>query len=79
MVSHMKTTLVIDDTVIARLRLEAAKRGTTISALVEAALRGFLEEKPQKRHARRRPKWHSGGALVDIADRDALYKAMEGR
>jgi hypothetical protein len=25
------------------------------------------------------PVFHSGGVLVDIADRDALYQAMEGR
>jgi hypothetical protein len=25
------------------------------------------------------PTLHSGGTLVDIADRDALYQAMEGR
>lgn len=25
------------------------------------------------------PKFNSGGPLVDIADRDALYQAMEGR
>jgi len=25
------------------------------------------------------PSFKSGGALVDIADREALYRAMEGR
>lgn len=25
------------------------------------------------------PSFQSGGALVDVADRDALYDAMEGR
>ena len=25
------------------------------------------------------PSFHSGGALVDIAGRDPLYRAMEGR
>jgi hypothetical protein len=25
------------------------------------------------------PTFHGGGTLVDIADRDALYHAMEGR
>jgi len=38
----MKTTLNIDDTVMQRLREEAARRGTTMSALVEAALRSVL-------------------------------------
>ena len=38
----MKTTLNIDDTVRQRLREEAARRGTTMSAFVEAALRSVL-------------------------------------
>ena len=38
----MKTTLNIDDTVMQRLREEAARRGTTMSAFVEAALRSVL-------------------------------------
>jgi hypothetical protein len=25
------------------------------------------------------PSFHSGGALVDVADRDALYRAMDER
>lgn len=39
----MKTTLVIDDKLLDRLREEAARRGTTLSALVESALRMFLD------------------------------------
>ena len=35
MVSHMKTTLTIDDTVMQRLREEAVRRETAMSALVE--------------------------------------------
>jgi hypothetical protein len=80
MVCHMKTTLVIDDTVIGRLREEAVRTGRTLSDLVEAALRLMLER--PERHApslKPLPSWDSGGALVDVADRDALYQAMEGR
>ena len=36
--AHMKTTLNIDDSVMQRLREAAARRGTTMSALVEAGL-----------------------------------------
>lgn len=75
----MKTTLVIEDKVLARLRQEAARRGCTISELVEAALRQFLERKPAVRALPPLPEFDSGGALVDIADREALYQAMEGR
>ncbi|MCU0230550.1 MAG: ribbon-helix-helix protein, CopG family [Acidobacteria bacterium] len=76
----MKTTLVIDDGVMKRLRQEAARKGTTISALVEAALRLFLENRSRAApEAPALPSFDGGGAFVDIADRDALYRAMEGR
>lgn len=42
MVIGMKTTLNIDNTVMKRLREEAARRQTTMSALVEAGLRHVL-------------------------------------
>lgn len=80
MVFHMKTTLVIDDRVMARLREEAARQGKTMSELVEAALRLMLEPRKKPRPSLPPlPSHRLGGALVDIADRDALYQAMEGR
>jgi Ribbon-helix-helix protein, copG family len=79
MVYRMKTTLNIDDTIMAELKHEAARQGRTMSELVETALRLLL--RPQGKRARlpALPKFRSGGALVDIADREALYQAMEGR
>ncbi len=79
MVTHMKTTLVIDDTVMARLRRESARTGKTMSELVETALRRLLQAKPHPADLPPLPSFASGGALVDIADREALYHAMEGR
>lgn len=79
MVFHMKTTLTIDDNVMARLRRESARTGRTMSELVETALRLLLQSKPASPDLRPMPTFRSGGALVDIADRDALYQAMEGR
>ena len=38
MVFRMKTTLNIDDTVMAQLKREAARQGRTMSELVETAL-----------------------------------------
>ena len=69
MVSHMKTTLNIDD----------ARTGRTMSELVETALRQLLQARPKADVAADLPVFESGGALVDIADREALYRAMEGR
>jgi hypothetical protein len=79
MVFHMKTTLVIDDTVLQRLRTEAARQNRTISELVEAALRLLLDRRPKPEEVPPLPWFQSGGALVDVSDRDALYQAMEGR
>jgi hypothetical protein len=79
MVFHMKTTLNIDDTVMAALRQEAARRKCTMSELVETALRLLLQSRPDPRKLPPLPSFKSGGHLVDIADREALYRAMEGR
>ena len=77
----MKTTLNIDDTVMQRLREEAARRGTTMSALVEAGLRRVLAGNTQIEDRRKSPPplptWKSGGLRVDIADREVLYRMMD--
>jgi hypothetical protein len=79
MVSHMKTTLNVDDTVMAQLKREAVRQGRTMSELVETALRSLFRAQKKTADLPPLPVFHSGGALVDIADRDALYQAMEGR
>jgi hypothetical protein len=43
MASHMKTTLNIHPAVMAQLRREAARRGCTMSELVESALQLLLQ------------------------------------
>ena len=72
----LKTTLNIDDSVMQRLREEAARRGITMSALVEAAIRRALPA-PRTASEQRKalpplPTWRSGGFRVDIANRDAF-------
>jgi len=79
MVSHMKTTLQIDDEVMARLRREAARTGRTMSELVESALRLMLGRKRDRPALPPLPSFDSGGALVDVSDREALLDAMERR
>jgi len=79
MVSHIKTTLNIDDTVVAQLKREAARRGRTMSELVETALRMLSRSSRKREEPPPLPTFRSGGTLVDVADRDALYHAMEGR
>jgi len=81
MVFHMKTTLNIADEVMRRLREEAARRGTTMSALVEAGLRRVLAEpEPSSRRETALPPlptWNSGGFRVDIANREELYRILD--
>jgi hypothetical protein len=79
MVCHMKTTLNIDDTVMAELKREATRQGRTMSDLVETALRLLLRAQKKRTKMKPLPTFNSGGYLVDIADRNALYDAMEER
>ncbi len=75
----MKTTLTIDDGVMAALKRESVRQGRTMSELVETALRQLFRAQRTPRELRQLPSFSSGGALVDVADRDALYGAMEQR
>ena len=77
----MKTTLNIDDTVMQRLREEAARRETAMSALLEAGVRHvFARRAPiddQPHTLPPLPKWRSGGFRIDISERDDLYRLMD--
>ncbi len=77
MASHMKTTLNIDEQVMRDLKVEAARRGTTMSELVEAALRRLLEPEPYERDLPPLPTFDGGGELVDVSDRNALYRVFD--
>lgn len=79
MVIWMKTTLNIDNSVMTLLKQEAARRGCTMSELMESAIRVLLTAKEQALPIPPLPSFKSGGAFVEIADRDTLYQAMEGR
>ena len=79
MVFHMKTTLNIDDKVMEQLKREAAKQRRTMSELVESALRLLFQNTKNQKALSPLPSFKGGGYLVDIADREALYQAMEGR
>ncbi len=79
MLIHMRTTLVIDDHLMRQLKAEAAREGRTMSDLVETSLRAMLGRRPPKQKLPPLPTFNSGGARVDVADRDALYQLMEGR
>jgi hypothetical protein len=61
MVSHMKTTLMIPDPLMRRLKREAARQRTTVSALVERAFRLLLEEAEPAGPLLPLPCFHGGG------------------
>jgi len=72
----MKTTLILPDHLVRALKHRAAEQGTTLSAVVAEALRRGLAEPPVV-DLPPLPSHHMGQPLVDVADRDALYRAME--
>jgi Arc/MetJ family transcription regulator len=75
----MKTTLNIDDTVMAELKREAARQGRTMSEMVETALRLLLRSPRKRPSLPELPTFDGGEPFIDIADRNALYDAMDGR
>lgn len=77
MVCHMKTTLNISDVTMGQLKRAAAKQGRTMSELVEAALRAMLRPRTRTETLPPLPEFSTGGARVNVANRDALYEVME--
>lgn len=73
----MKTTLSIDDAVVAELKREAARQGRTVSELVETALRLWLRSAQKRPPLTDLPKFEGGEPLIDIANRGALYDVID--
>lgn len=78
MLFPMKTTLIIPDHLVRELKRRAARRGQTLSAVVAEVLRQGLEAPPADEELRPLPTYRMGRPKVDVADRDALYRAMDG-
>lgn len=74
----MTTTVPIDDKVMRRLREEAVRRGSTPEKLVEEALRRMLEDRREDSTVAELPTFRGGKPFVDVSDREALFRAMEG-
>jgi hypothetical protein len=78
----MRTTLDLDETLIRRAKRRAADEGTTLTAVLEAALRQYLAPaRPSSRAYRLKLLTKKGRPIpgVNLADRDSLYERMEGR
>lgn len=84
MLRHMRTTVRLDDALLDRARQEAARRGVTLTSLIEQGLQLVLR-RPLKRSERRRvqlPECRAGGGVlpgIDLDDSDALFDRLEGR
>ncbi len=78
----MRTTITIDDHLLAAARRRAAETHQTLSKVVEDAVRAALMP-PAQEEKSFRLQWPTadGAPLpgVDVADRNDLYERMEGR
>jgi hypothetical protein len=78
----MRTTLDIDDALLREAKQRAAEEGTTLTKLIEQALRARLQ--PRRRQGKRfrlELLTKTGQAVPGINwdDRDSIYERMEGR
>jgi hypothetical protein len=78
----MRTTIRINDRLLAEAKKMAAERGTTLTAVIEDALReAHSRRNPQARRRRFRLPTSGRGGLqpnVDLNDSAALLDLMEG-
>jgi hypothetical protein len=80
MLSCMRTTLDINDRLLAEAKSVAAQRGLSLKALVEEALRERLHARVEGRHASIPLPTFSGDGLqagVDLTDSAALLETMD--
>jgi len=78
MVSHMKTTLNIDDKIMKRLKEESARQGRTMSELLESALRlMFRSPRSAAKTLPPLPTFKGGISRVNVANREALEDFLE--
>lgn len=74
----MRTTLNLADGLAEQAKQRAADEGRTLTSLIEEGLRLVLElERPQRSVELPAHGDGSGQVLVDIADRDAVWEALD--
>ena len=78
----MRTTVRLDDRLLAAAKAHAARSGRTLTALFDDAIRSFLtlESRPKRRARTRLPTFGAGGTRpgVDLDKTAGLLDAMEG-
>lgn len=78
MIFHMKTTLNIPDSLMKELKKRAAETGQNLSETLADVLQKGLQPQRAKGKLRKLPVYDGGKVYVNVADRDQLYRAMEG-
>jgi hypothetical protein len=75
----MRTTVDIDDPVLKDLKKLQKKEGKSLGRLISDLLAQAIGERKSAKVPPKPPRWISKamGARVDLADREALYAAME--
>ena len=75
----MRTTVDIDTPVLKDLKKIQRKEGKSLGRLISDLLAEALGERKSAKAPSRPPKWISKrmGARIDLADREAVYAAME--
>ena len=82
MLGHMRTTVRLDDALLERAKREAARRGMTLTALIEQGLRLAMRQ-PLRPPASERvslPECHAGGGVaagVNLDDSASLLDRMD--
>jgi hypothetical protein len=79
MVFQVKTTLNIDERLMAKVKQEAARQGRTMTEFIESALRLALQSRRGKARLTPLPTFRGGSFRTNVADNDALQDLMEGR
>lgn len=72
-----RTTLVLEDGCMDRIRELARRQGRTMSELVNEILAEGLQRRRAKRPSPQLPSFAMGRPRVDVADRDALEAVMD--
>jgi len=80
----MRTTVRLDERLLERARSEAARRGATLTSLIEEGLQLVLRhpKRPSNQSIVKLPECRAGGGTVpgiDLNDSAALLDRMEGR
>jgi hypothetical protein len=76
---QMKTTLNIDDQLMAKVKQAAARQGRTMSEFIESALRVALHTNRKQSKRTPLPTFRGGPFRVNVADNDALQDFLEER